>query len=157
MVGELGRYSLVVVLVCILLGSITLYAGLRKYFTQIEKTLEVLYLLGLTRTRQLLLLGSIFVCVILLALIASGAAIYGIITLLATYPPAAGFVLLMTPLGTAFLLIGIVILALLIPEFLGLLGQKNKLLMPLVSLIGAFSLLSLVLESWINAGIALFV
>jgi putative ABC transport system permease protein len=156
-VGELGRYSLVVVLVCILLGSITLYAGLRKYFTQIEKTLEVLYLLGLTRTRQLLLLGSIFVCIIFLSLIASGGAVYGIITLLATYPPAAGFVLLIAPLGLAFLLVGIVILTLLTPEFLGLLGYKNRWLAPLVGFVGAFGVLAIVLQSPLNAGIALLV
>jgi predicted lysophospholipase L1 biosynthesis ABC-type transport system permease subunit len=156
-VGELGRYSLVVVLVCILLGSVTLYAGLRKYFTQIEKLLEVLHLLGLTRSRQLLILAGIFICVILLAFAVSGGAIYGIITLLATYPPAASFELLITPLGTAFLLIGIVILTLLIPEFFGLFGYKNRWLMPLLSLTGAFAVLTLVLESWFKAGITLVV
>jgi ABC-type proline/glycine betaine transport system permease subunit len=109
-----------VVLVCILLGGITLYAGLRKYFTQIEKPLDVLYLLGLTRLRELALVGSLFLGVVLLALLASYGVVYGVINLLATYPPAAGFTLLLPPMGLSLVLVSIVLLTLLIPEFLGI-------------------------------------
>ena len=59
-IGELGRYSLMIIIVSILLGAITIYAGLRAYFVGLEPTLRVMHLLGLTRTKQIALIILVF-------------------------------------------------------------------------------------------------
>ena len=59
-IGELGRYSLMIIIVSILLGAITIYAGLRAYFVGLEPTLRVMHLLGLTRTKQVALIILVF-------------------------------------------------------------------------------------------------
>ena len=52
-IGELGKYTLLILLVSAFLGAITLYSSLSKYLNILTPTLRTLEILGMQKSRQL--------------------------------------------------------------------------------------------------------
>ncbi len=71
-IGELGKYTLLILLVSAFLGAITLYSSLSKYLTILTPTLRTLEILGMRKSRQL---GAIVFVILVTAILGFAGAI----------------------------------------------------------------------------------